>query len=342
MLKRTKLCTSLMIAFGSGIAAVPAIAQQTLERVEITGSSIKRIDAETALPVQVITREQIQKTGATNVEQLLQTISAISSSGGLTASSASGATTGGISAVSLRGLSSLRTLVLLNGRRIAPYGVGFTQDSVSVDVNSIPLSAIERIEVLKDGASAIYGSDAIAGVINFILRQEFKGIEVTAEYGDTTQGGANFKRISGIAGFGDLASDRFNVMIAGSYQKEGKLFGAQRSFAKTDIHEFEGNDTTSGNTFPGNIATYDPATGQVGAKSRNPTAPNCPGPYAVLDPLFPPNRCRFDPASLVALVPETERLSIFAAGKFAITPDIQAYAEGSYNKNKARTVIQKE
>ncbi len=340
MLKRTKLCTSLMIAFGSGIAAMPAMAQQTLERVEITGSSIKRIDAETALPVQVITREQIQKSGATNVEQLLQTISAVSSSGGLTAASASGATTGGISAVSLHGLTSIRTLVLLNGRRIAPYGIGFTQDSVSVDVNSIPLSAIERVEVLRDGASAIYGSDAIAGVINFILRQEFKGIEVSAEYGDTTQGGANFKRITGIAGFGDLASDRFNVLISGSFQKEGKLFGSQRSFAKSDIHEYEGNDTTSGNTFPGNIATYNPATGQVGAASRNPTAPACPGPYATLDPLFPANRCRFDPAGLVALVPESERLSAFASGKFAITPDIQAYAEGSYNKNKLHTVIQ--
>jgi iron complex outermembrane receptor protein len=347
MLKRTKLCTSLMIAFGSGVAVAPALAQQTppppaqqLERVEITGSSIKRIDAETALPVQIITREQIQKSGATNVEQLLQTISAISSSQGLTAASASGATTGGISAVGLRGLSSLRTLVLLNGRRIAPYGIGFTGDSVSVDVNSIPLSAIERVEVLKDGASAIYGSDAIAGVINFILRQEFKGLEITGEYGNTTQGGADFKRISALGGFGNLASDRFNVMISGSYQKEGSLFGRDRNFANTDIRPFEGNDTTSGNTFPANIATYDPVTGQIGAASRNPTAPGCPGPYAVNDPLFPPNRCRFDPASLVTLVPATERTSIFGSAKFAITPDIQLYAEGSYNQNKARTIIQ--
>ena len=351
MLKRTKLCTSLMIAFGGGIAAMPAMAQQTLERVEITGSSIKRIDAETALPVQVITREQIQKSGVSNVEQLLQTISAVSSSQGLTAASASGATTGGISAVSLRGLGSQRTLVLLNGRRIAPYGLGFTNDSVSVDVNSIPLSAIERVEVLKDGASAIYGSDAIAGVINFILRQEVKGIELAAEYGDTTQGGANFKRVTGTAGFGDLASDRFNVMIVGSYQKEGKLFGRQRDFAKTDIREYEGQDTTSGNTFPGNIVTYDPVTGAAGRRTRNPSTgtgqppfilTGCPAPYSGADPLLAPNmdRCRFDPAGLVALVPESDRLSVFASGKFAITPDIQAYVEGSYNKNKLHTVIQ--
>ena len=152
MFKKTKVCKGLMLAFGGGLAlgALPALAQDAPQRVEITGSAIKRIDAETALPVQILNRDDIQRTGASNVEQLLQTISATSSSGGLTASSASGATTGGISAVSLRGLTSRRTLVLINGRRIAPYGIGFTNDSVSVDVNSIPLSAIDRVEILKD------------------------------------------------------------------------------------------------------------------------------------------------------------------------------------------------
>lgn len=169
MFHKTKVCKSLMLAFGGSIAlgALPVLAQQPqdqqqtqpqtqqLMRVEVTGSSIKRIEGETALPVQVLTRKDIERTGATTVEQLLQTVTAASSSGGLTASSMSGATTGGISAVGLRGLSSLRTLVLINGRRIAPYGIGFTNDSVSVDVNSIPLNAVERVEVLKDGASAI-------------------------------------------------------------------------------------------------------------------------------------------------------------------------------------------
>ena len=274
-----------------------------MQRVEITGSSIKRIDAETALPVQVITREQIQRSGATNVEQLLQTISSVSSSGGLTAASASGATTGGISAVSLHGLTSIRTLVLLNGRRIAPYGIGFTGDSVSVDVNSIPLAAIERVEVLKDGASAVYGSDAIAGVINFILRQEFKGLELTAEYGDTTQGGANFKRATGTFGFGNLATDRFNVMAVASYQKEGALFGRDRmDFAGKAYNVENTNDTTSGNTFPGNIV---PADGSGG--TTNPSAPGCPGPYSFNDPLFPPDRCRYDPSPSVTLIPASER-----------------------------------
>ncbi|MCE9660123.1 MAG: TonB-dependent receptor [Burkholderiales bacterium] len=324
------------------IATIPAQAwaqdapAQQMQRVEITGSSIKRIDAETALPVQVITREQIQKSGATNVEQLLQTISSVSSSGGLTAASASGATTGGISAVSLHGLTSIRTLVLLNGRRIAPYGIGFTGDSVSVDVNSIPLAAIERVEVLKDGASAVYGSDAIAGVINFILRQEFKGLELTADYGDTTHGGAKFKKAAGTFGFGNLSTDRFNVMMTASYQKEAALFGRDRAdFAGRAYDVTNTNDTTSGNTFPGNIV---PADGSGG--TLNPSAPDCPGPYSFNDPLFPPTRCRYDPSLQVTLLPASERTSVFASGKFAITPDIHAFAEASYNKNKIRTVIQ--
>jgi iron complex outermembrane receptor protein len=333
----------LATTLAASIAAIPAAAwaqdapaAQQMQRVEITGSSIKRIDAETALPVQVITREQIQKSGATSVEQLMQTISSVSSSGGLVSASASGATTGGISAVSLHGLTSIRTLVLLNGRRIAPYGIGFTGDSVSVDVNSIPLAAIERVEVLKDGASAVYGSDAIAGVINFILRQEFKGLELTGEYGDTTHGGARFKRATGTFGFGNLASDRFNVMLVTSYQKESALFGRDRGdFAGKAYDVTNTNDTTSGNTFPGNII---PADGSGG--TTNPSAPDCPGPYAFNDPLFPPDRCRYDPSPSVTLIPDSERVSLFASGKYAITPEIQAFAEASYNRNKIRTVIQ--
>ena len=329
--RRRLLVAALAAAFP--LAAWSQDSQQ-LQRVEITGSSIKRIDAETALPVQVITRDQIQKSGATNVEQLLQTVASISSSGGNVTSASSGATTGSISSISLHGLTSLRTLVLLNGRRIAPYGIGFTGDSVSVDVNSIPLAAIERVEVLKDGASAVYGSDAIAGVVNFILRQEFKGIELTGEYGDTTRGGASFKRASGIFGLGDLAADRFNLMLTASYQKEGALFGRDRSFASSGINAV--NDTSSGNTFPANIAALDGSFG-----SHNPSAPGgCLAPYSTLDPNFPNTVCRFDPAPLVTLIPAAERTSIFASGKFALTPDIQAYAEASYNRNATRVIIQ--
>src|SRR5687768_991560 len=154
MFNRTQLsiAVSATLATAFVATATDALGQtppQQLDRVEITGSSIKRIGAETALPVQIITRDEIQRTGASNVEQLMQTISANASSGSLTNSSASSATTLGISAISLRGLGSQRTLVLINGRRVSPYGYGFTNDSVSVDINSLPLAAIDRVEILK-------------------------------------------------------------------------------------------------------------------------------------------------------------------------------------------------
>ena len=124
-------------------------------------------------------------------------------------------------------------------------------------------------------------------------------------------------------------------MVVASYQKEGSLFGGQRDFAKFGIRPNEGHDGgTSGNTFPANIALLD------GSRTLNPSAPACPAPYAVNDPFFPPTRCRFDPSAIVTLVPASERTSVFATGKFAITPDIQAYAEASYNRNKIRTILQ--
>lgn len=305
------------------------------QRVEITGSSIRRIDAETALPVQVLTREDIARTGAVNVEQLLQTVSAISSSGTLTASSVSGATTGGISSISLRGLSSIRTLVLLNGRRIAPYGMGFTGDSVSVDVNSIPLAAIERVEVLKDGASAVYGSDAIAGVVNFILRKDYTGLELSAQLGDTSDGGAATRRAGVLWGSGNLARDGYNLMIGALFQKEEALFGRQRAFAASGTNLDTQNDTSSGNTFPANITAADGSFGSV-----NPTAPTCPGPYSSFIPFRSTVACRFDPAPLVQLIPQAERASIYGAANLRLNNDLEAYLQASFNRNKQNNVIQ--
>ena len=315
----------------------PAPASQQLERVEITGSSIKRIDAETALPVQVITREAIQKSGAATVEQLMQTVTSTTSSGGFVAAQSAGATTGSLSGLSIHGLTSLRTLVLINGRRVSPYGVGFTDDSASVDVNSIPLAAIERIEVLQDGASAIYGSDAIAGVVNFILRREFKGVELTGEYGDTTRGGANLKRGSATVGFGDIEKDRYNVLLVASLQKEGGLYGRDRRFASSAFDVGHQQDTTSGNTFPANIAAVDGSFG-----TRNPTRPTgCRLPFATdQDPLSSPAGCRYDPAPDVSLVPPTERASLFVSGRWNVAAGLEAYAEASYNQNKTRVVFQ--
>src|SRR5260221_7083711 len=199
MLKRL-----LALCLGPFVAAA-AFAQtepQRGERVEVTGSSIKRIEAETALPVQILRRDDIDRIGATTTEELLHYVTATTSAGSIQATQANGTVTTSQSAISLRALGATRTLVLVNGRRVAVFG-GTT--STAVDVNSIPISAIERIEVLKEGASSLYGSDAIAGVGNFILRREYHGTEVRANVGSPTQsGGGTTYSISAYTGFGDL------------------------------------------------------------------------------------------------------------------------------------------
>jgi iron complex outermembrane receptor protein len=327
--------TRLHAAVVLALAALPAAAQDT-QRVEITGSSIKRIDAETALPVQVMTRQDIERTGATNVEQLLQTIGSATSSGALMANASSGATTGSISSVSLRGLTSLRTLVLINGRRIAPYGIGFTGDSVSVDVGSIPLAAIERVEILKDGASAIYGSDAIAGVVNFILRKDFQGVELALDAGRTQGGGASSRRASITAGFGDLAQQRAQVMLSAQLQKDGALFGRERDFARVGYNVAANNDPTSFHPFPANILL-----GPDFALGGSPPAPDCPAPFSHNTPFIDGSGfCVFDPSELVSLLPRTERASLMISGSWAISNALEAFFEASLTHSKTNVVIQ--
>lgn len=319
----------------AGNAFAQAGSPERVEKVEITGSSIKRIDAETALPVQVITREDIQRTGATSVEQLLQTLTVTTSSGAFTTSSSAGASNLGISTVSLRGLDGRRVLVLLNGRRITAYG-GSLDVSSPVDVNSIPLAALERIEILKDGASAIYGSDAIAGVINFILRKDFKGGELSLDYSLPQAGGASVVRASGVYGAGDRAKDRYNFTVMGSYEEGGALYGRDRSFSRNGINEDTLNDVTSGNTFPANI--YIPATGNWGGGSRNPLAGNCSP--SVTDPFFSPNVCRYDPSPLVSLIPLTKRANIFGSATFSLNNNWEAFVEGALTRTETRVIIQ--
>ena len=327
------LSRAVACALGAGMSLglVPAWAQQAqkVEKIEVTGSNIKRIEGETALPVQIVTREEIEKTGAITTEQFLQTLSVAVSNNNNTAATNSGSATGAISSVSLRGLGSNRTLVLVNGRRMPAYGT--ITDSVSVDVNTIPLAAVERVEILKDGASAIYGSDAIAGVVNFILRKDYQGAEILVKHQQPQDTGGRTTRIDGTIGFGDLGRDKYNVVVVGSYQEDTALFGRDRAFSRSGIFESALNDVTSGNTFPANIVLPDGST-------LNPGAPGCSP--SVNSPLFPPTRCRYDPSPQVSLLPEAKRGNLYASGRYALTPTWELYGELSYAKTEQTTVIQ--
>ncbi len=231
MFKQTRVRQAVMLALGTGVAIGTLPGTAMAQRVEITGSSIMRVEAEGALQVQTLTRTDIERTGVQTVEQLMQTISAMSSSGQTAASTGVTVGTYGASSVSLRGLGEERTLVLMNGRRMAPFSSG----TGAVNINNIPLAAIERVEILKDGASAIYGSDAQAGVVNFILVKDFQGYQIGGTVGTpTASGGGQQYQANIVAGWGDQPKDGWNLTVSGQYQRNQALFSKDRKYAKTD------------------------------------------------------------------------------------------------------------
>ncbi len=207
---------------------------QVAQKVEITGSSIKRLADEGALPLEVISAADIKQMGLASAEQLLGVLSANSANvdNAISRNNVFGAEqdrlTGGASFANLRGLGPTGTLVLLNGRRMTTHGTS----GGAVDLNTIPMEAVARVEVLKDGASAIYGTDAIGGVINFILKNDFRGVSVGGTYTTpTASGGGKTKSGFVTAGMGSLDSEGFNVMASLTVDKTTILRGIDRDWA---------------------------------------------------------------------------------------------------------------
>lgn len=202
----------------------------------VTGSRIKRDPADSSLPLQILTTDDLSREGINSPEQLISYLSTNGNGADNLASNSdivTGAQRGGnngLSAANLRGQGSGSTLVLINGRRVAAHGIGGT----AVDVNQIPIAAIERVEVLKDGASAIYGTDAIGGVINFITKNNFQGLTLNAFTDVTEAGGGNIYRLSATGGYGDLDTQGFNIMGSVSRSINNVLNGAQRDFVNTN------------------------------------------------------------------------------------------------------------
>ena len=200
-----------------------------VERVEVTGTNIRRTDVETPSPVQVISNEDLKKSGYTTVAQVLQQITA--NGQGTLSQSFPGAFAVGASALSLRGLNSSATLTLIDGHRMAPNPLADDGQRFFVDISNIPFDAIERIEILKDGASSIYGSDAMAGVVNIILKKNIVGTSLTGRLGTTTEGGGTTGYAAGTTGIGDLEKDGYNAYIGVEFRKQGDITYAQRAGA---------------------------------------------------------------------------------------------------------------
>ena len=261
------LSAALLLALGAPLAAsaqsttAPASPDaHTLDRVSVTGSRIQRTDVEAALPVTIIQKAEIEAQGITSAEQLLQQLNIASSGPDSLAANSGIAPPGtrgnnGVSGANLRGQGADATLVLLNGRRVAAHGLA----GQVVDLNSIPFAAIERVEVLRDGASAVYGTDAIGGVINFITRENYQGISLSAGADVTEEGGGNIYQAGILGGWGDLDNDRWNVWAALNVKKNKILRGDQRDFANSFQPERGLSPDTRGTPY-GNLVS---ATGSL-------------------------------------------------------------------------------
>ena len=241
----------------SGVVAVHAQEQArgadsseapVLQEVVVTGSMIKRPAAETAEAITVLKADALKNQGIVNVEQIVNTLTSASPS--VNIASNVGTFTGGGTYANLRHLGNGNTLVLLDGQRLANNAF----NGLAVDLSGIPFSAIESVQVLREGASALYGSDAIAGVINFITRKNYQGFEIGGTYNLPQQQGGSSYQADFTFGHGDLVSDGYNFMITASYNKQQELRATQRAFSATGFDPAQGViNTNFPGSWPGNV-----------------------------------------------------------------------------------------
>ncbi|MFL6678564.1 MAG: TonB-dependent receptor domain-containing protein [Burkholderiaceae bacterium] len=324
MFQRTKICSGLLIAFGSSLLTVApgAFAQDTtVQRVEITGSAIRRVDAETAVPVTVIKADELRAQGITSTEQILASISA--SQVQTTTAQVVGNNNGAGSFADIHALGSNKTLVLLNGHRL----VNNAFNGAAPDLNMIPFAAVERVEVLRDGASSLYGTDAIAGVINFITRRDFNGGNIAIGM-DAPQHPGGLQRDANLGfGFGDLDKNGINVFGFLDFGNSQRIKGTQRPF---NTRQPGGLSPTP---FPANYNQNAPFYG-------NPAAPACnsAGLTGAADSADTTS-CQEATASFVDYTPRVERASGYAKATVKAFGDSTFSLEGFLSHDHVQSQI---
>jgi iron complex outermembrane receptor protein len=362
----TPLSRAIRRLFGGGgavglalLALPPAVeaqdvAPRPVARVEITGSNIRRSEAETASSVLTVSRADIERSGKTTVAELLQTL-AVDNQGSVPVNFGSGFAAGA-SGISLRGLGTSATLVLLNGRRMAPYGLADDGQKVFTDLNVIPTDAVERVEILKDGASAIYGSDAIAGVVNIILRRDFRGTTARAMLGTAEAGDGQQQNVALTWGKGELEADRYNILLNAEWKKTDEIYnrerGNRRWVGKADLRHWgfsaqealggtgaiTGNNA-SGNAINGNVRNPDTLEyynrGNLAGAGFTRLFPGAACSNFTDHPQGDPGGgCLVDAAFLYSQIqPDTEYLSLFGRGTFKLGPTTEVYSELNYYNN---------
>lgn len=318
MHKQTKIAAAVLLTVGGFSAWAQQAEPQQIERVTVTGSAIKRIDAESAVPVTVIKMSDLRNSGVTSVEQIMASLTAVQSS--VNAAQAIGSGSGGASFADLRGIGQDKTLVLLNGERIANNAV----DGSAPDLNMIPFAAIDRIEVLRDGASALYGTDAIGGVINFITKKTYNGATVTLGYDSPQHPGGTAKSGNIGFGFGDLSTQGFNVLGFFSMKKEDPIAGDQRSFNKRIVGGLS-NSTDPANYTQDFSALY------------NPAAPTCSGTSLI--PVAGGTQCKIVTPNFVDFAPKSDTESGMLKGTLRVNDSLELGAEAFLSRNRVTTRV---
>lgn len=369
-MKRKKLAISLAALLCAPLAGTafaqnaPADASQNqtstpagknveqLQTVTVTGSAIPRIDMETPSPVTVISAKQIQRSGLTTISDVVRAVSA-DNSGSVPNAFANGFAAGA-SGVALRGLTVNSTLVLIDGHRSANYAVSDDGERSFVDLNTIPLAAVERVEVLKDGASSLYGADAIAGVVNIILKPDYHGVQATADIGTSQHGGGFTRKATFTAGGGDLDTDHYNAYFSAEYQKDNAIRINQRGFPynTSDLSSIGGQNLQGGQPSQGSGSIYGtvtPGTLTPGGDFITGVSPvphagsqvlaqgGC-GPQGTLvsnDPANPGSYCSQNLLSQYGLVqPATEHGGLYGRFTVKINDTTRAYLSASYFEDK--------
>ncbi|MCZ4338801.1 TonB-dependent receptor [Shewanella colwelliana] len=303
--------------------AVYAADEDKVERIEVTGSRIKRTDMETATPVTVMSADDMAKQGFTNIQDALESLT--STTGAMTTQSVHGFTPAA-SSISLRGAGANRTLTLINGKRLNQYPKPAGGTDNFVDTANLPMEAVQRIEILQSGGSAIYGADAVGGVINIILKKDFEGVALKYRHGDTTNGGGASDRISLSLG---ASSDRGNVSTFIEFTDNEQLKATDRENFGLHTDKVPHSDFSSYSSYGARIVG-------TGTGARQLTAEECAaGGY-----LWTGSLCGFDRSEWRDLQPESTRFISSTNFNYELSDDISFVGRLDFAEAKSTTNIE--
>lgn len=329
------------------------------QTIVVTGSILRRTDTETVSPVTTVTQENLDQRGISTVQEGLQTLAANNGPALTNSFTANGAFAAGASAISLRGLSTNSTLVLFDGLRAAYYPLADDGSRNFVDLNTIPDDIVDRVQVLRDGASAAYGADAIAGVVNIITKREFKGVRARGEAGISERGDAPQYRLSLTAGKGDIEEDGYNAYVSGFYYRSKKLMNRDRGYPfntdnQTGVCSPDGECGSDDRLNSPTATSYTGFTGPLIVRPYDATNTTALGRFQLLNTAGCDSAYTLTPEQLAAsaaaplqtctidltrkygvIQPDIERWGVSARVTAALSDSIEAYAEFNFLQSKS-------